>query len=425
MCASIKFMKSIFIVAVLLAGLLPIITRVDMTVSSATYAATAPALPVKEPNAVFAYSISGVKVTATLFDRLNKKPIDHLDVYTHLLNLHTPVQLDDDVSSLGNDAMQFSATTGKIYAIVQNYKYGMNEDLPYDIAIVETDFDFTEPRVVFSCNDCWTEQWIVHPSEPVLYVSISDKQKYDVVEAGFRNAKLVMVTLDKEQRPRVLTRFPRNAELRITPDGKTLFAYGITRNFSLCLRCLLEGYYFQLEEHEPNGALVTVSLADGRRTQTILQLPFTYSFGDNTYPRSTDASPDAREMAYHLGIVDVQTKNDEKIMQKSPYHVNSAFIGWSRDSSQMLFQMREKESDDLTEVLEVPIVYDRVTKNEWILPIQDAHLLDWSPAQTAILFWKKGEIGYYDLKKREWIYVAKGREGSWVTIPTLIPNPNK
>lgn len=352
-----------------------------------------PASRVKEPNAVFAYAVDGGRVTATLFDRLAGKQIDYLDARTDL-----PISAAK--SSGGNDTMQFSAATKKIYAMVNNVSgydgSTVDETLPYDVAIVETDFDFSEPKTVFSCDACSTEQWIVHPSKPLLYVGVPDV--YDHGADEFRNAKLVEVTLLPKLRTRVIARIPANAALRMTPDGDALFVFGQAAG-----------------SRDPYGALVKITLSDRHRVQTVVNLPPSNSFGGGISAMSDDASPDAREMAYHMGVIDVRTRKTEAIMADTPHEIDNVSIGWSRDAKRILFQMMDKSGD---ERVEVPIVYDRAKKLEWILPIQDANLLDWSPAQTAILFLKRGDVGYYDLTARAWVFVAKASEGSWVTLPT-------
>jgi|GEM_PF-4481231 len=355
--------------------------------------AAVPASRIREPNAVFTYAIDGGRVTATLFDRLRKKTVDVLDAKTDL-------PLAAGVSLGGNDAMQLSPATGKIYAIVQNVSgydgSTIDTKLPYDVAIMETNFDFREPTVVFSCDDCSTEQWLVHPTKPKLYISVPDAYKNGDDE--FRAAKLVEVTLSPRLRTRVLTRIPAHAALRITPDGKILFVFGTA-----------------LHSRDPYGEMVTVNLSTRQRVQKTVNFPRTGSLGDAVSPMSADASPDALEMAYHLGVIDVKSGNDSKLMKGNPHAIDSMFIGWSRDAKRILFQLQD---DDTADNNDVQLIYDRATKREWVLPLQDAHLLDWSPAQTAILYEKHGDVGYYDLEARTWVFVAEASEGSWIILPT-------
>jgi hypothetical protein len=357
-------------------------------------AAAMPASRVKEPNAVFVYAIENGRVTATLFDRLREKTVDVLDAKTDL-------PLAAGASLGGNDVMQFSPATGKIYAVVSNtnMEAGTRADpsLPYDFAILETNFDFEKPTVVFSC-DCWTEQWLVHPTKPVLYVSIPDE--FGDGADQFKNAKLVEVTLSPKLRTRVLGRIPPQAALRVTPDGKKVFAFAQAIN-----------------SREPYGALVTVDPATRKRAQTIVNFPAHNVFDFPTSPASADVSPDALEMAYHMGTIDLLSKKSTPIAKTSPYALDNWLIGWSRNSDRLLFQLMKKDGDP-NERVEVPFLYDRTAKKEWILPLQDANFLDWAPAQTAILFNKHGDIGYFDLVKKAWVFVDEGVDGSWVTMPT-------
>jgi hypothetical protein len=358
-------------------------------------AAAVPASRVKEPNAVFVYGMPETgRIQATLFDRAKRKALDHLDARTDL-----PFA-DGDADS--NDAVQFSPATGKIYALVDNVRARdggrVDPDLPYDVAIVETGFDFTEPDVVFSCDGCRTGQWIVHPTKPVLYVSLPDP--YGDGGDEFLNAKLVEVTLAPRLRTRVITRIPPDAALRITPDGRKLFAFGLAEH-----------------SRAPYGALVTVDLANRRRVQSVVNFPARNAFDLPAAPATADAAPDALEMAYHLGIVDVRTGDRDVLYPESDYALDDPSIGWSRDASRLLFQLMRKDPDP-GEGTEVPLLYDRNGGKEWILPLQDAEFLDWAPAQTAILFRKHGDVGFYDLSAREWVFVARGTDGAWATLPT-------
>jgi hypothetical protein len=363
--------------------------------STLPLAAAVPASRVKEPNAVFVYGIESGRLQATLFDRAKQKAIDHIDAYTDL-----PIVAG--VSMNSNDAVQFSPATSKVYALVKNVSgydgSTVNDELDYDLAIVEAGFDFKKPVEIFSCDRCSTEQWIVHPTKPVVYVSLPDEFRDGADQ--FKNSKLVEVTLSPKLRTRVLGRIPPHAPLRVTPDGKKVFAFAQALN-----------------SRKPYGALVTIEPSTRRRVQTVVNFPTSNVFDLSTSPTSADASPDALEMAYHMGTIDLLTKKATAIAKTTPYALDNVFIGWSREADRMLFQLMKK-SDDPNERVEVPMLYDRNAKKEWILPLQDANFLDWSPAQTAILFSKRGDIGYFDLVKKVWVFVDEGTDGAWVTMPT-------
>ncbi len=354
--------------------------------------ATAP-----EPNAVFVYEISEInRIRATLFDRVQQRALDHLDTVTTF-----PLYGGRGIES--NDQIQFSAATRRIYAAFSNVEeYNgptrSNPDLPFDGAIMESDFDWTSPTPVFTCDQfCSIDQWIVHPTKPVLYVSLADAYQPDADE--FRNAKLIEVTLAPKRRTRVLGRIPANAAIHITPDGKNLFTFRSAANSN------------------SYGVLTSINLTSRKRTETTVNVPSRNTFGLSTSPQSSNVSPDALKMAYHMGVVDVRTGKTEHIdTDITSYDLDNTFIGWSRDSRKILFQLMEAGGVD--DRIEVPLLYDRTSKREWVLDLQDAHFLDWSPAQTAILFAKRGDIGFYDLEAREWVFVAKGMDGSWVTLPT-------
>ncbi len=359
--------------------------------------AAVPASRVKEPNAVFVYGMDGVngRVRATLYDRERRKAIDHLDAETDL-----PVYGGGSTES--NDAMQFSPATGKIYIRINNVDgYGLTDriesSLPYDGAIVETDFAFRTVRTVFSCDDCDLDQWIVHPTDPKLYVSIADAYKKSADE--FKNAKLAEITLTPKQRTRVIARIPSYSGLHITPDGKKLLTFKQSAN-----------------SRDPYGALVSVGLRTKSRKQTVVNFPLFNVFSLPISPKSNDVSPDGLEVAYPMSVIDVQTRETDTLIDETELDLDNYFIGWSRDSRKLLFQL--KEPGDVDERTEVPLLYDRATDKTWELPLQDAHLLDWAPAQTAILFGKRQDVGFYDLEKREWVFVAQGENGSWVTMPT-------
>lgn len=363
-------------------------------------AAAIPASRVKEPNAVFTYKVSPDegRLQATLFDRAKRVALDQLDA-----RVDDGTWIASGGSVEGNDTVQFSAATGKIYYVSRNYdgyagRGRINGNLPYDAAIIETDFGFKQRRVVYSCaNACVIGQWIIHPTKPALYVSVPDPLRNG---DEFRAAKLAEISLEPKLRTRVISRVPARAALRVTADGSSIYTFA-------------EAY----GSSPPYGAVVTVNLRTRRRSQQVANFPRTNDLGNPMSPGSSDVSPDAREVAYHFGVVDLRTDEVETLMEGSPYELDNYAIGWSRDSSRLLFQLMEGVAAPADRD-EVPLLYDRPTKREWVLPIQDARLLDWSPAQTAILFDKRGDVGFYDLEKREWVFVAEGEEGSWVTLPT-------
>lgn len=360
--------------------------------------AAVPASRVKEPNAVFVYRIGPEegRVQAVLFDRQKRQALDVLDAETDL-----PLYAGGGIES--NDIMQFSPATGKIYVAVRNVdEYGgakrIDPTLPYDSAIIETDFEFRTPNVVFSCERwCSVDQWLVHPTSAKLYVSLADP--YVENPHAFKNAKLVEVTLAPSRRTRVLGRVPSHAALHVSPDGRTLFTFKESPG-----------------SRPPYGAVVAVDLRTRKRSQALVHYPLRNVFDLPTGASSYDLSPDAREFAYHMNVVDVGTGETETLIGETELDLDNYFIGWSRDSSRLLFQLtRDSAAYDREEV---PLYYDRNTDETWELPLQDVHLLDWSPAQTAILFGKRRDVGFYDLEKREWVFVAEGENGSWVTMPT-------
>lgn len=363
--------------------------------------AAIPVSRITEPNAVFAYAVDGStgRVTAVLFDRLRGKTVDDLDTVTAL-----PVRSGKGMAT--NDAMQFSPATKKIYAEVHNVSEYMGgkieKDLPYGFAIVETDFRWKAPTAIFSCDTCVTEQWLVHPTKPKLYLALQDAYKEG--EDEFRNAKLIEVTLSPKRRTRVIGRIPARAALRITPDGKTLFAFGRAA-----------------DSRKPYGVLTKINLATRTRTEKTVNFPSRNVFDLAVDPGTGDVSPDTLEVAYHMGLVDVQTGTPETLIKSTDYALDNFFIGWSRDSNRMLFQLREPGNSDNR--IEVPLVYDRAKKEQWVLDMTNAHYLDWAPSQTAILFGRNDEIGFYDLAKRAWTHVfdaedLSGADASWVTMPT-------
>jgi len=371
-----------------------ITTIITITVAAVPLLAATPASRVKEPNAVFVYAISGEgRIEATLFDRTKRKVIDRLDALTDL-----PLEAGGSIDS--NDAVQFSSATRKVYALVLNESAydgsTIDTDAPYRTAIIETGFAYKQPTVVFSCDECYTTQWIVHPSLPKLYVSLPDPP-----ENGdeFRSAKLVEVTLSPSVRTRVIGRIPSNSALRVTPDGSTLYVFGRATHSNL-----------------PYGALVRIDLSNRKRTQTVVNFPSYNVFDLPISPMTADVSPDTLEMAYHMATVDVRTGGVTNLLDGEGFDLGNYFIGWSRKSDRLLFQLMEPGGID--DRVEKPLVYDRSSKEQWILPIDDAHMLDWSPAETAILFGKRNDIGFYDLATREWVFVAEGQDGSWVTLPT-------
>lgn len=367
---------------------------VTIIVAAVPLLAATPASRVKEPNAVFVYNVSGEgRIEATLFDRTKRKAIDHLDAFTGL-----PLEAGGSIDS--NDAVQFSSATRKVYALVLNESAydgsTIDPDAPYKTAIIETGFTYKQPTVVFSCDECYTTQWIVHPSLQKLYVSLPDPLKNG---DEFRSAKLVEVTLSPTVRTRVIGRIPSNSSLRITPDGSTLYVFGRATH-----------------SNQPYGALVSINLSNRKRTQTVVNFPSYNAFDLPVSPMTADVSPDTLEIAYHMATIDVRTGKTTELLDGDGFDLDNYFIGWSRSSARILFQLMEPGGID--DRIEKPLVYDRSSKEQWILPIDDAHMLDWSPAETAILFGKRNDIGFYDLSSREWVFVAEGQDGSWVTLPT-------
>lgn len=359
--------------------------------------AAAPSKSIQEPNAVFVYDIpESNRIRATLFDRAKRTDIDHLDTTTKF-SLYGGGGIES------NDQVQFSAATRRIYVAHSNVNEfngpkRFDQALPYDAAIIESDFEWTTPAPVFTCNQfCKIDQWIVHPSKPVLYVSLADTYQPNADE--FRNAKLIEVTLSPKRRTRVLGRIPANSALHMTTDGKYIYTFRRAMN------------------SDSYGILTTINLATRKSTNVTVNVPSRNAFGIGTSPQSSNVSPDALRMAYHMGIVDVRTGKGEAIdADTAAYDLDNYFIGWSRDGTKVLFQLMEAGGID--DRVEVPLIYDRTSKRKWVLDLQDAHLLDWAPAQTAIIFGKRGDIGFYDLEKREWVFIAKGLDGSWVTLPT-------
>lgn len=361
-------------------------------------AAAVPASRIKEPNAVFAYDVDGPndRIRAVLFDRINKTIIDVLDARPEFA-LQGGGSIDD------NDEVQFTPATNKIYISHSNInEYGgisrIDADRDYDEAIIETTFSFKDPTVIFSCDACRIGQWIVHPTKPKLYVAVEQPG-----ERGdeFKNAKLIEVTLSPKRRTRVIGRVPSSAALRLTPDGGKIFVLRSIEN-----------------PGTPYGAVVTIDLKSRTRTQKIVNFPATDAVGFPASPRSGDVSPDTFEIAFHTGTVDVRTGDVERFDFAGDLGLYGG-IGWSRDASQLFFAKRKPGNGD---PVPVPIVYDRGSDSEWILPIDTATLLDWSPSQTAILFRKNGDVGFYDLEQHEWTHVLEGEGhyvgGAWVTMPT-------
>lgn len=358
--------------------------------------AAIPASRIKEPNAAFVYAIDARegRIQAVLFDRQKRIALDHLDAVTDL-------PLIAGGSTESNDIVQFSPATGKIYVLVRNISgydgSTIDSSLSYDSAIVQTDFNFDDPTVIFSCNDCDIDQWIAHPTNPTLYVSLADHRSTGTTE--FQRAKIVEVTLAPKRRTRVIGRIPSYSALHITPNGASLYTFKEASG-----------------SRPPYGAVVTVDLRSRKRTQTIVNLPTHNVFGLPVSASSYNVSPDALELAYHMSVVDVRTGKTETLVGDTELDLDNHFIGWSRDSSRLLFQLsRDNAAYDREEV---PLLYDRTLGKQWELPLQDAHLLDWAPAQTAILFGTRQDVGFYDLEKREWVFIAEGENGSWITMPT-------
>lgn len=350
----------------------------------------APAAAVKEPNAVFAYDVDAQnrRITATLFDRLRGKALDHLDA-----------RVDFALGSVGgpSDMVQFSAATKKIYLANADVSKGFEgkgmDEIQYDVRILEAGFDWKDPTAVFTCKRCGNIPWILHPNEPKLYLSLADP-----LDNGdeSRSAKLVEVTLSPVRRTRVISRVPRHAELRFTPDGTTIYAFGRAAG-----------------SRKPYGQLVTVRLKGRKRSSTTVNFPTHNALKLPMTPQTSDVSPDALEIAYHFGVIDVLTGDAEGFLEEETRDLSNATIGWSRESDLLLYQTEE-----------APLYYDRKIGWTWELPVDDAVLIAWAPAQTAILFQKDhGDIGYYDLERRSWTHVFEAGPhftggAAWVTLPT-------
>lgn len=383
--------------------LLPFLALIAFVALLIPVLAVVEAARVKEPNAIFAYEILNegdeAHVRAVLFDRERRKVIDRLDVETGL-----PIYGGAGIES--NDNMQFSPATGKIYAVVTNFSehegYGRTDtSLPYDSAIIETDFAFRKPTPIFSCDNCSIDQWVVHPSDAKLYVSIADA--FTEEQDEFSNAKLIEVITGEKPRTRVLTRIPGNSALHVTPDGRTLYTFHGSEKSRFAW-----------------GKLISVNLRSNRRkTDRVVNFPFN-SYGKNIRPGSFDVSPNLSSVAYHFGKVNVRTSEAEEF-EAFPYDIHNFIIGWSRDSRKLLFQLTEDiEAVDRDEV---PLHYDSATGREWAMPLEDVNLIKWSPAQTAILFQKTGVIGFYDLIEKEWVDVFENTldyasRASWLTMST-------
>lgn len=360
--------------------------------------AAVPATRLKEPNAVFAFDIDAAhdRFTAVLFDRANKKALEHADI-----------SLEYPPYGIGgiNDAIQFSPATKKIYvgsltSTPGSPDVGMGGD--HDTRIVEGGFTWKDPVDVFSCSKCQVIGWIVHPTQPKLYVAIKDEFTVD----EFRNAKLAEITLSPKLRTRVIGRIPAASQgIAITPDGGTIYAFG------------------EAEKSDyPYGELVSIRLSDRKRTKTVVNFPREDSFGMSLHANTHAVSPDMREVVYPNSVLDVRTRKTEEVLKADAYEGMNGVIAWSRDSRKLFFPLAQAK-DVYGVAAEASIVFDRTTKKTWNLPLLDADILDWSPAQTAILFLRGRNVGFYDLENREWVEVLEGgssyaANGAWVTMPT-------
>lgn len=360
--------------------------------------AAVPATRVKEPNAVFAYDVDARtnRLVAVLFDRAKQRDLAVLDR-----------RFEFPPYGIGgmNDTVQFSAATKKIYVgsvqLTEETKH-LGYDGEFDTRIVEGAFDWKEPRQVFSCHDCHVTGWIAHPVKPKLYVAIKDEFTVD----EFRNAKLLEITLEPTLRTRVIGRVPAGEGLAITPDGSHVFVFAQAENSNL-----------------PYGELVSIRLSDRRRVKTVVNLPREDVFGSRMRADTRSVSPDMREIVYPNSVLDIRAEKASEILKPGPFAEAHAALLWSRDSTQVLFSLRQEhaQGDDPGEA---KIILDRDTKQPWTLPVMDVYPLDWAPAQTAILMRKDVDIGFYDLQKREWVHVLEGltmdysADASWVTLPT-------
>ncbi len=350
--------------------------------------AAVPASRVKEPNAVFAFTAdtSTNRLQAVIFDRAKRRALDHLDVTLD----YPPYGIGDM-----NDAVQFSAATKMIYVGSVEAGSGITR-------IVEGNFAWKDPVDVFSCEGCTVTGWIVHPTEPRLYVAIEDPH------AGgdeFRDAKIAEITLSPNLRTRVIGRVPTTGGLAFTPDGGRVYVFGEAK-----------------KSDPPYGELVSIDIADRHRVKTVVNLPRHDVYTDRLHAYTRNVSPDMREMVYANTVIDLRTKKSAVVLDTGPYVTTNGTIAWSRDAGDVIFPLQQDKGGE-----EVPqdgkVFVDRATKETWTLPLPDSTILDWAPAQTAVLFRKAGDIGFYDLKNREWVHVLEGAPGgiadaSWATLKT-------
>lgn len=350
--------------------------------------AAIPASRVKEPNAVFAFTVDPAtnRLQAEIFDRAKHRALDHLDVTLD----YPPYGIGDM-----NDAVQFSAATRKVYVGSVEAGSGVTR-------IAEGNFAWKDPVDVFSCIGCRVTGWIVHPTAPKLYVAIEDPH------AGgdeFRNAKLAEITLSPILRTRVIGRVPTTGGLAFTPDGSTIYVFGEANN-----------------SDPPYGELVSIDLSDRHRVKTVVNLPRHDVYTDRLHATTRNVSPDMREMVYANTVIDLRTKKSATVLETGPYVTTNGTIAWSRDSGDVIFPLQQDKGDQ-TVAEDGKVFVDRATKETWTLPLPDSTILDWAPAQTAVLFEKAGDIGFYDLRAREWVHVLEGTpggiaDGSWATLPT-------
>lgn len=349
---------------------------------------------IKEPNAVFAFDVAnhGKRVKAVLFDRQRRLPLENLDI-----SLETPA------SGNGyNDIVQFSAGSKKVYintAKVTDETKGREYDVKeYKTVILGGGFSWKDPEEIFSCDACTVGSWIVHPTEPKLYLSLFDK---DPNGDEFRNAKLVEITLAPVRKTKVIARIPATQDLRVSPDGKWVYVFGRAKN-----------------SRRAYGELVKVGLTEKKRSKTVVNLPESDYYQNTVLSSTSDVSPDTLEIAYHFGTIDMRTKDEETIKLKQHAELANSTIGWSRSGKKLLFQLQSERGRD-----DKQLTYNRDTKGEWVLPLRDAAFLQWSPSETAILYDRWGDIGFYDLKEREWVHVFDAGPNltggaAWVTLPT-------
>lgn len=355
-----------------------------------------------EPNAIFAYDFDGSdgRISAVLFDRTSRSVLKKLDTV-----MQYPLMNGSGIES--NNNVQYSPATGKIYAVHSNNDMyagigRVDPAFPYDWAIVETDFEGSTPKPIFSCDECFLDQWLVDPVSPTIYVTQRVTYTPDTDSLPMVEGMLLSVALDRDNETTTIGPFPSN-KVHLTSDRKTI--YTLTQDYG-----------------QDTHTLTTMNIATGVSTTTDVTLPKKTIFDIFSFSSSSDVSPDARFIGYMVGVVDIHANTATPFFDALPqYDVNNFFVGWSGDSSKMLFQLMESGHDVNAERIEVPMIIDRHTRAQTILPT-DLSFIEWAPSNTAILFNKSpDEIGYYDLRTGEWTPVMKTSAyyaggAQWVTL---------